>query len=175
MDKFIQSRDEHISWNVVKQNIIRIKVFFSINVYSKIYFSEFEIYVSLDHEKWKSESESCSVVSNSLRPHVLYSLWNSPGQNTGVVAVPFSRVSSQPRGWTQVSCIADGFFTSWATRELSLSQNGQTDHVCTHVLCVCVCVGAQLCMCGDILKVSRLRETGWEWKNKKKSPKESLN
>ena len=25
-----------------------------------------------------------SVVSNSLQPHGLYSLWNSPGQNTGV-------------------------------------------------------------------------------------------
>ena len=31
-----------------------------------------------------TESESCSVVSNSLRPHGLYSPWNSPGQNTGV-------------------------------------------------------------------------------------------
>ena len=29
-------------------------------------------------------SESDSVVSNSLRPHGLYSPWNSPGQNTGV-------------------------------------------------------------------------------------------
>ena len=29
-------------------------------------------------------SESCSVVSNSLRPHELYSPWNSLGQNTGV-------------------------------------------------------------------------------------------
>ena len=33
------------------------------------------------------------------------------------VASPFSRGSSQPRAWTQVSCIAGGFFTSWATRE----------------------------------------------------------
>ena len=32
----------------------------------------------------ESESESCSVVSNSLQPHGLYSPWNSPGQNTGV-------------------------------------------------------------------------------------------
>ena len=30
------------------------------------------------------ESESCSVVSDSLEPHRLYSLWDSPGQNTGV-------------------------------------------------------------------------------------------
>ena len=31
-----------------------------------------------------AESESCSVMSDSLRPHGLYSPWNSPGQNTGV-------------------------------------------------------------------------------------------
>ena len=30
------------------------------------------------------ESESHSVMSDSLRPHELYSSWNSPGQNTGV-------------------------------------------------------------------------------------------
>ena len=29
------------------------------------------------------ETESCSVMSDSLRPHGLYSPWNSPGQNTG--------------------------------------------------------------------------------------------
>ena len=31
-----------------------------------------------------NESESCSDVSDSLWPHGLYRLWNSPGQNTGV-------------------------------------------------------------------------------------------
>ena len=31
-----------------------------------------------------TESENGSVVSDSLRPHRLYSPWNSPGQNTGV-------------------------------------------------------------------------------------------
>ena len=31
-----------------------------------------------------NESESCSVMSNSLRHHGLYSPWNSLGQNTGV-------------------------------------------------------------------------------------------
>ena len=34
--------------------------------------------------KW---SESCSVMSDCLQPHGLYSPWNSPGQNTGVVAL----------------------------------------------------------------------------------------
>ena len=33
------------------------------------------------------------------------------------IAIPFSRISSQPRDWIQVSCIAGRFFTSWATRE----------------------------------------------------------
>ena len=31
-----------------------------------------------------SESESRSVVSDSLRPYGLFSPWNSPGQNTGL-------------------------------------------------------------------------------------------
>ena len=60
-------------------------------------------------------SESYSVVSNSLQPHGLYRPWNSPGQNTAVT-IPFSRGSFQPRDRTQVSHIAGGFFTSWATR-----------------------------------------------------------
>ena len=33
------------------------------------------------------------------------------------VAFPFSKGSFQPRDWTQVSCIAGRFFTSWTTRE----------------------------------------------------------
>ena len=33
------------------------------------------------------------------------------------VAMPFSRGSSQPRDWTQASCIAGRFFTLWAIRE----------------------------------------------------------
>ena len=37
------------------------------------------------------------------------------------VAFPFSRGSSQSRDWTQVSRIAGGFFTSWATGEALIS------------------------------------------------------
>ena len=35
------------------------------------------------------ESESRSVVSDSLQPHGLYSPWNSPGQTTGVGSLSF--------------------------------------------------------------------------------------
>ena len=37
------------------------------------------------------------------------------------VANPFSSRSSQPRNQTGISCIAGGFFTSWATREAQVS------------------------------------------------------
>ena len=36
------------------------------------------------------------------------------------VAFPFSRGSSQPRDWTQVSCITGRFFKSWATGEAQM-------------------------------------------------------
>ena len=32
----------------------------------------------------QNETESHSVMSDSLQPHVLHSPWNSPGQNTGM-------------------------------------------------------------------------------------------
>ena len=63
--------------------------------------------------KYKELSGSHSVVSSSLQPHGLYSPWNSPDQNTGVGSLSFLQGIFP----TQVSCIAGGFFTSWATRE----------------------------------------------------------
>ena len=62
--------------------------------------------------KWKSLSHA----------QLLATPWTSPWTSLqarilGWVAVPFYRGSFQPRNRTQVSCIAGGFFTSWATRE----------------------------------------------------------
>ena len=62
--------------------------------------------------------ERQSVVSDSLRLHGLYSpsnTWTIQSRILEWVAIPFSRGSSQPRDRTQVSCIAGGFLTSWAT------------------------------------------------------------
>ena len=53
------------------------------------------------------------------------------------VAYPFSRGSSWPRNWTGVSCIASGFFTSWATREaqaLLVMFNWTYKEVCWRIL-----------------------------------------
>ena len=68
----------------------------------------------------KSESESHSILSDSLLPHGL------PGSSVhGIlqtrilkrVAIPFIRASSLTRDWNQVSGIASRFFTIWATSE----------------------------------------------------------
>ena len=50
--------------------------------------------------KWKqSESESRSVVSDSLHPHGLYGPWNSPGQNTGVGSLSLLQGIFPTQGW----------------------------------------------------------------------------
>ena len=66
---------------------------------------------SLESFKWR---DSQSVVSDSLWLHGLGIL---QARIMEWVAFPFSRGSSQPRDWTQVSHIAGRFFTHWATRE----------------------------------------------------------
>ena len=45
---------------------------------------------------FQGPSESCSVVSDSLQPHMLYSPWNSLGQNTGVGSEGKLHGSRQP-------------------------------------------------------------------------------
>ena len=83
--------------------------------------------------KWSS-----SVVSDSLRPCGLYS---PPGSSVhGIlqarilewVAISFSRGSSRPRDWTQVSHIAGRCFNLWPTREALMT--GVTDHKTASVI-----------------------------------------
>ena len=73
----------------------------------------FEFFTELKTpSKWKSESESRLVVSDSLQPHGLYSPWNSPGQNTGVGSHSLHQGTFPIQGSNPVSCIAGEFFTS---------------------------------------------------------------
>ena len=61
----------------------------------------------------KSESESHSVVSGSLRPCGLYSSWNSPGQNTGVGSLSLLQWIFPTQGSNPgISSIAGRFFTN---------------------------------------------------------------
>ena len=52
------------------------------------------------------ESESHSVMSNSLPPHGLYSQWNSPGQNTGVGSLSLLQgiCQTQESNWGLLHC-----------------------------------------------------------------------
>ena len=60
------------------------------------------------------ESESCSVMSDSL---LLHGLWNSPGQNTGVGSLSLLQGIFTTQGPNRGLRIVGRFFTSWATRE----------------------------------------------------------
>ena len=84
----------------------------------KLSFMFYSLKRKLNKNWWiyERESESRSVVSNSLCPLIVHGIL--PARILEWEAFPFSRGSSQPRDWTQVSHNAGGFFTSWATREV---------------------------------------------------------
>ena len=88
---------------------------------------------------WNSPDQNTGVGSHSW----LQVIFSTQGSNPGIlhcshilcqlshqgspwilewVAYPFSSGSSQPRNQTRVSCIAGGFFTSWATFYLCIHQ-----------------------------------------------------
>ena len=67
-------------------------------------------------------SESRSVVSDSLWLRGLYSPWNSPGQNTGVGSLSLLQEIFPTQGSNPGLHTAGGFFTSWATRKAICSQ-----------------------------------------------------
>ena len=93
-------------------------------------------------------------MSDSLRPHGLYSPWNSPGQNTGVGNPSLLQEIFPTQGLNKVSRIAGGFCTSQATREaqksiffakswpLPINVNKvllahKLPHLCTECICSC--------------------------------------
>ena len=60
-------------------------------------------------------AQSCPTLCNPMdcSPPGSIVHGDSPGKNTGVGSLPFSRGSSQPRNQTRVSCIAGRFFISY--------------------------------------------------------------
>ena len=64
-----------------------------------------------------------------------------PARILELVAMPFSRRSSQSRGWTQVSSTAGGLFTIWAMGKppLSLRAPRSGFKCCDEVLCLMYC------------------------------------
>ena len=84
---------------------------------------------------WNSSGQNTGMGSHSLLQGIFPTQGSNPGlphckqilyqmshkgclKILGWVAYPFSSSSSRPRNQTEVSCIAGGFFTSWAIREV---------------------------------------------------------
>ena len=59
-------------------------------------------------------AQSCQTICNPM-DYTVHGILQA--RILGWVTFPFSKGSSQPRDWTQISCVAGGFFTTWATRE----------------------------------------------------------
>ena len=81
---------------------------------------EAHCFMGISSPKWKWKSNQKSYLTSCLTfcdpmDHTVHGILQA--RILEWVAFPFSRGFSQPRDQTQVSCIAGGFFTSWATRE----------------------------------------------------------
>ena len=76
-------------WHVISSRCMYAAVYFVFTIFIALFkvihlHKQFKR-IGIENNRYStSESESDSVVSNSLQPHRLYSPWNSPGQNTGV-------------------------------------------------------------------------------------------
>ena len=77
-------------------------------------------WVAMLSSRGSSQPRDQTQGSNPGLPHCRWILYRLSHQESPriLVSYPFSRGPSQPRNQTESSCIAGGFFTSWATREL---------------------------------------------------------
>ena len=105
----------------LKKRLYSIVVYIYIYVYIYIFslwyytykYTYSYAYLYLDYER--SESVSCSVMSDSLWPHALQPTrllcpWDSLGKNTGVDSQSFLQGIFWTRDRTWVSCIAGRYF-----------------------------------------------------------------
>ena len=65
-------------------------------------------------------------------PQAPLSMGFSRQEHSSGLPIPFSRRSSQSRGWTQVSSIAGSFFTIWATSSVQFSCSVVSDSLWPH-------------------------------------------
>ena len=92
------------NWNVYQEYIS----FYAFNLLSTVIYTEMYWYVSV------KVAQSCLTLCDSM-DYIVHVILQASILEW--VTFLFSRGYSQPRDRTQVSPIAGGFFTSWATRE----------------------------------------------------------
>ena len=88
-------------------------------------------------------SESHSVMSDSLRPHGLYSEWDSPGQNTGVGSLSLLQGLFATQGLNPGLPHCRRIFTHWATREAHSDLNEK--EIPPPKGDICICIANSLC------------------------------
>ena len=101
-----EKSSKHNTCNAKSKNIMRGVIWVSWDCWNK-----------LPQTWWKSESESCLIMSNTLWPHELYRPWNSPGQNAGMGSHSLLREIFPTQGSNPGLHIAGRVFTSWAIGE----------------------------------------------------------
>ena len=74
----------YISYILIRKNASLLWSFTMLEIYDFLIYEKIIMFPFFGFIFFFTESESCSLVSNSLQPHGLHSPWNSPGQNTGV-------------------------------------------------------------------------------------------
>ena len=106
----------------------------------------------------KKVSESHSVLSGSLRTHgIVHGILQA--RILEWVAVPISRGSFQSRNQTQVSHMAGGFFTSWATREAEHSMPTPK----LELLLTWLCCFQRYSCCSHFMQSHIYCRTSWKW------------
>ena len=109
-----------ITASVLKQMSPLIGRCFHFIYFAYNFFVQVEHFKALVYEvKWSEVkvTQSCLTLCNPM-DYTVHGILQA--RILEWVAFPFSRGSSQPRNRSQVSCIAGGFFTSWATNILLL-------------------------------------------------------
>ena len=115
-----KSRTQLIDWTAILQWPALCGLNITVHGYNSVMSWFLALYLGVAYMWYVSlVAQSCLTLCDPVD-------WNLPGSsvhgilqtNTGVGWIPFSRGSCWPRDWTWVSCIADGFFTIWATREV---------------------------------------------------------
>ena len=82
-------------WSSASTSLLHYSSYF----YSIVISSQFMKVCDTRKKESEGESESHSVMSDSLRPHGLYSPWNCPGQNTGVGSFSLLQGIFPTQGW----------------------------------------------------------------------------
>ena len=87
----------------------------------------------------------CDTTDNSLPGSSVHGIF--PARIVEWVAISSSRGSSQPRDCTHISCIADRFFTVWATREAQ--DNAYLQQIENGYRCIKACDQRPLKLCSS--------------------------